>query len=255
MRCKNCGWPNKPSETRCTKCGSPLSPNDDAFEGIDTNTNSAPQPGRPLNQTVLEEDVFGQNGPSTPRNPSYGPDRAGAPEHMAQCPKCGYPLRPGADKCPNCKFQISSAHRNDRPQSNPYAGGASTQPEPARRATRMAADPGQKPNMRGTINPYMMNIETEPTFILKPLKRMEERHEFEEQEYEGKEVTLNRDNTEPGNPSITSRQQAVITNEEGHWYIEDRSDLKTTFVQAGQKIELHDGDIILLGNRLFEFRK
>lgn len=109
--------------------------------------------------------------------------------------------------------------------------------------------------MRGTINPYMMNIETEPTFILKPLKRMEERHEFEEQEYEGKEVTLNRDNTEPGNPSITSRQQAVITNEEGHWYIEDRSDLKTTFVQAGQKIELHDGDIILLGNRLFEFRK
>ena len=101
----------------------------------------------------------------------------------------------------------------------------------------------------------MMNMEVEPTFILKPLKRFEERHDFEEQEYEGKHVILNRDNTEQNNPSITSRQQAIITNIDGHWYIEDKSEQKTTFVQAAQKIELHDGDIILLGNRLFEFRK
>lgn len=101
----------------------------------------------------------------------------------------------------------------------------------------------------------MMNMEVEPTFVLKPIKRMEERRDFEEQEYEGKQVVLNRDNTERNNQSITSRQQAVISNNDGHWYIEDKSEQRTTFVQAAQKIELHDGDIILLGNRLFEFHK
>ena len=24
MRCKNCGWPNKPNETTCVKCHTPL---------------------------------------------------------------------------------------------------------------------------------------------------------------------------------------------------------------------------------------
>ena len=64
---------------------------------------------------------------------------------------------------------------------------------------------------------------------------------------------LNRNNTEVNNPSITSRQQALITRVDGHWFIEDKSEQKTTFVQAAHKIELHDGDLILLGNRLFEF--
>lgn len=112
-----------------------------------------------------------------------------------------------------------------------------------------------KTGYRGTVNPYMMNLEMEPTFVLKPLKRMNERHELEEQEYEGSEVLLNRANTEENNPSITSREQAVVTRVDGHWYIEDRSEQKTTFVQAAKKIELHDGDIILLGNRLFEFHE
>ena len=74
-------------------------------------------------------------------------------------------------------------------------------------------------------------------------------------DFEGSEVILTRDNTEPGNQSITSHEQAIITYVEGHWYIEDRSEQKTTFVQAAKKIELHDGDIILLGNRLFEFKE
>ena len=117
------------------------------------------------------------------------------------------------------------------------------------------SDDGNKGVFRGTINPYMMNLETEPTFTLKPLKRLNERHDFEEQEYEGKEIVLTRENTEQNNSSITSRQQALVTRVDGRWYIEDRSEQKTTFVQASHKTELHDGDIILLGNRLFEFHE
>ena len=67
------------------------------------------------------------------------------------------------------------------------------------------------------------------------------------------EMVLTRDNTEPGNPSITSKEQAVVSHADGHWYIENRSEQNTTFVMARDKIELHNGDIILLGNRMFEF--
>ena len=108
---------------------------------------------------------------------------------------------------------------------------------------------------RGTVNPYMMNMDLEPSFVLKPIKRTNERHDLEELEFEGKSVTLNRDNTEANNASITSREQAIITNVDGHWYIEDKSEQKTTFVQAANRIELNDGDLILLGNRLFEFHE
>ena len=72
-------------------------------------------------------------------------------------------------------------------------------------------------------------------------------------ELEEGEAVLTRDNTEPGNPSITSKEQALVTFSDGHWYIENRSEQSTTFVLANKKIELHDGDIILLGNRMFEF--
>ncbi len=32
MRCKNCGWPNKPNERVCVKCHAPLSADDDSME-------------------------------------------------------------------------------------------------------------------------------------------------------------------------------------------------------------------------------
>ncbi len=41
--------------------------------------------------------------------------------------------------------------------------------------------------------------------------------------------------------------------ENGKWYIKDASPLKTTYVCAKEKIELAPGDIIILGNRRFEF--
>ncbi len=256
MRCKNCGWPNKPNEVTCVKCHSPLSANDEGQEyGMESHSQ---QSSSVLNKTVAEENVFGNVGnTSSSQSNTFKQTRIESNDApLSQCPKCGYPLRPGSDKCPNCKFQVNAAYS---PSANQSQGSLQEDnrnvTDSSNRPTRMASSGNPKNNFRGTINPYMMNVETAPTFVLKPLKRIEERHEFEEQEYEGKEVFLNRENTESNNPSITSKTQAVIKNVEGHWFIEDKSEQNTTFVQASQKIELHDGDIILLGNRLFEFRK
>lgn len=242
MRCKNCGWPNKPNERECVKCHSPLV-NDE--EDVSASYSGSANGNESYSQTVREEDVFGQN---------VGANFQNSAKESQVCPKCGYPLRLGAEKCPNCNFSIkgvdTSGYTNHQERNFD-----SRSSDSSRRPTRMETNPSNSngAHYRGTINPYMMNLEMDPTFALKPVKRMNERHEFEELEFEGKEVVLSRNNTEANNPSITSRQQAVITRVDGHWFIEDKSEQKTTFVQAAQKIELHDGDLILLGNRLFEF--
>lgn len=253
MRCKNCGWPNKPSETVCVKCGSPLEVDSSAPEfsnSFESPMPDVPQGGDGLKKTVMESNLYGeQNSVVSP-----GPMHTVAEE--STCPKCGYPLRADAIKCPNCNSLVNG-NQESRPNN------ASTN-SPQRRPTRMAdmeetqAKPRTAPKVekfKGTINPYMMNIPQEPSFVLKPLQRMNERKPVEpvELEIEEGEAILTRDNTEPGNPSITSKEQAVVSYSEGHWYIENRSEQNTTFVLADRKIELHDGDVILLGNRMFEF--
>ena len=258
MRCKNCGWPNKPNETVCVKCGSPLE-TESATSGYDDTyepQSNVHHDGDGLKKTVMETDAFGGHMIETPDNLMEPMPTVSE----VTCPKCGYPMRADAMKCPNCNFAVNG-NQDTRPlnaNTNGYQ----------RRPTRMAEAPEETQEaaprvipktgkFRGTINPYMMNIPEAPSFVLKPLQRMNERKPVEsvELELEGGEVVLTRDNTEPGNPSITSKAQAVVSNSDGHWYIENCSEQKTTFVLAYNKIELHDGDIILLGNRMFEFKE
>ena len=110
-------------------------------------------------------------------------------------------------------------------------------------------------DVTGTINPYMVSAPSDPIFILRPVKRLNEKKDFADLEYEGKKVILNRNNTEPDNHSITSQNQAVVTNAEGKWFVEDLSEQGTTFIRVSRKTELQEGDTLLLGNRLFEFHK
>lgn len=262
MRCKNCGWPNKPQTKVCVKCHSPLDTGEETTDTYSAETVNPPDSDSVLNKTMLETDVFGNNGQrndyqgsSSSDNASFGWQEPGDDYSQERpCPKCGYPLRPNVDKCPHCKHPVKQNHFQDRNANDERESASQFEENPHRRATRMD-NPSISGKMRGTVNPYMMNVELAPTFVLQPMKRFNERKDFDEQEYEGKEVVLNRDNTEPGNPSITSREQALIQRIDGHWFIEDKSDQKTTFVQAGQKIELHEGDLILLGNRLFKFHE
>ena len=69
----------------------------------------------------------------------------------------------------------------------------------------------------------------------------------------GNDFELNRDNTDPENSTITSKTQAVVSFEDGKWFIKDESELRSTFVQAARKVELQNGDLILLGNQLYKF--
>lgn len=256
MRCKNCGWPNKPNEIACVKCGSPLEVESAMSDyGNDSRYSND---GDGLKKTVMESEAFGSQLDNMP----YGPVLVEPTQTIREitCPKCGYPMREDVSKCPNCNFQVGE--NNDAIPSNVRTNGYS------RRPTRMTdtadVESEQEPRiipkvgkLRGTINPYMMEVPQDPTFVLKPLQRMNERKPAEpvEIELENGAVVLTRDNTEQGNLSITSKEQAVVCHSDGHWYIENCSEQKTTFVLASHKIEIQDGDIILLGNRMFEFKE
>lgn len=242
MRCKNCGWPNKPNETNCVKCQAPLGAEDDVSVTSASYNNAASddvRPCGPLKNTVREDVVFGNGIGSSTRDRQV--------EMLDDvCPKCGYLIREGVTKCPNCGTLLSAEsdmarHEQDAPLR--------------RRPTRRDSATGSGGSMKQTVNPYVTNVDLPPMFVLKPLKRANEHHELDELEYEGEITMLNRGNTEESNMSITSREQAVITRSGGRWLIEDRSEQRTTFVQASRPQELHDGDIILLGNRLFEFHE
>ncbi|MFN3951737.1 MAG: FHA domain-containing protein [Thermaurantimonas sp.] len=70
-------------------------------------------------------------------------------------------------------------------------------------------------------------------------------------EFEGESVILNRSNTDPGNMTITSREQALLEHIDGEWKLSDRSELHTTYVRVDHPVTLKNGDVILLGNRAF----
>lgn len=218
MRCKNCGWENPNGLTKCEKCNTPLGGAVKNQPTYGTIPEAAPQIN-PLNKTVNEAVVFPQAQP------------AAAPAANA-CPNCGYPMRPGVTDCPNC-------HQAAAPQAAPA-------PQPAPAPQQVKASPVQ-----GTVNPWVQvapankcrlepiaqqGVDTPAALALK-----------------GDAHELNRANLDPENQTITSKVQAQITCEDGQWYIQDKSVQHTTFIYAGGKTALKEGDVILMGNRQFVF--
>lgn len=235
MRCKNCGWPNKPDVTHCVKCGEPITDDDPLPMGGTIRVDNRPEPEPSnLKKTVIEAAGF-----NLPKNNvvdrTMPIDQVGG--SSSQCPKCGYQLRPGADKCPNCNTPVMAATVRNEPE-----------PHQADNVNFHSA-----PRRQTTINPYLMDMDPTPMCSLRPIKKVNEHKEPSINEYEGKDIVLERANTDPDNGSITSQGQARLTNVDGAWFIEDMSEQKTSFLQVARKTEIKDGDIILLGNRLFEF--
>lgn len=169
-----------------------------------------------LRRTVSEQQVF-----SSP---------SGTDREDNTCPQCGYPIREGMHHCPNCGAEI---------------GG---------RVGQVVKEAPKVGHMRNaTVNPWA-NPNAGKTFTLEAIAWEGEQSEPIIHSYTGEHVELNRDNTDPTNNTITSKVQAEISCENGVWSLLDKSSQTTTFVQAKRKVDLQDGDVIMLGNRKFIFK-
>jgi len=132
------------------------------------------------------------------------------------CPNCGRPIVPGSKSCNSCDYVFAQMDDNDKVYKNK----------------------GIKIN--ATIDPYQRG------FVLKPVATQYE-DELSEIRFKASEVNvkLGRENLESGNATI-SKEQAELEYRNGKWYIKNLSEKKSTFVFAGDYIEINDGDIILM---------
>ena len=249
MRCKNCGWENEAGSLKCEKCNAPLKGSmiDSDFE---SRNKTEEDDASSLTDTISEKKVFG----SYRNEEDFNHEHIPADQEKRTCPKCGYQISPSMMVCPAC-----GTHMNQNSESNEEKGGARKSIKKCPSCgndiipgTKFCAYCG-KPFRMGTINAGPA-VTPGSFFTLQTLPWENERVQYQPMSFCGDSVVLNRANTDPNNNSITSSVQAVLTNENGKWYIEDKSDLHSTYLRVKGKVELHDGDVIVLGNRMFEFR-
>ena len=241
MRCRNCGWENPDGYVKCEKCH--VNINDIPINSADKQT--TPVSDR-MKSTVAESVIFNDFPPTIPKS----------------CPKCGYPVGDNSDTCPNCNHEIQVAITTKQvikckscgfeisaeSKFCPECGNPVKKVEgKACRIQRVAT---------GTImgGPIVGGVLNNKFCTLKPIAWKGENVSYNPVTYSGDTIILNRANTDANNNSITSHEQAVLTSEDGEWYIENKSDLKTTFIRVNGRVKLTDGDIIVLGNREFEFK-
>lgn len=260
-RCKNCGWPNDDNNIICEKCSAPLDNGPSSRPAAQTVSESS---GESLRRTVSESQSFG--GAET--QGGYGSGNSGNREAVVDsdrilncCPNCGYPVRNNMVVCPDCGAALREEKDGDGESNKcPQCG---TVNQVGSIFCRQCGSPlkfneakhfinNSERNHRGTVNPWMQP--SSGTFCtLKPIAWEGENIEYQPLSFSGVSIVLNRANTDPNNQSITSTEQAELSFEEGEWYIVDKSQQHTTYVLATRKTKLHKGDVIVLGNRLFEF--
>ncbi len=239
MRCKNCGWENPTGQTKCEKCNVVLK---EASSAHNPTTRVADR----MRSTVSESAIFNDKpyciAPKT-------------------CPKCGYPVSDTSTSCPNCNHELQPVQtaiqsitcKSCGAEISSTAKFCSSCGAPL---NKESAQPRKiKRSYMGTVmdGPIVGPASVNTFCTLKPIAWQGEEVNYNPITYSGDTIILNRANTDANNHSITSREQAILTCEDGEWYIENKSNLRTTFLRVNGKVKLTKGDIIVLGNREFEF--
>lgn len=237
----NCAYDNLPGVKFCLRCGTPLPESSSPSMPSDAYAPTSSQKSTVLGSA---DDLAACN-----RNGTVSAAVAAGKtvfQKIVRCPQCGTTTLGNVARCPQCGAQlpaqeVASASSAVRP-ANVYASAAAT-------------------DNRSTIY-RPLHKEEKPAPIVEEVPKCSlcliyEDHELDQKaqpiHYEGKLVELNRENTEPSNRTITNKVQATLTHEDGHWYIENNSEMHTTYLAVNRKMELQPGDVIIMGDRRFVF--
>lgn len=250
MRCINCGWVNPDGILKCERCSSPLEGIGSSNVGEHEKYQSADSSSR-LRSTIRE--AVGDYHNNTSFQSPAESQQSGTDGNGLLCSNCGYNLSPSMNVCPQCGFPQkkkaveSEGDRSSKAKKCPKCGGAVTI------GARFCPLCGQQLRNSGTVNAWD-NPQNSDFCSLRPIPWAKENVDYNAISFSGDRIILNRANTDPNNQSITSREQAVLTYDGKDWYIEDLSDQHSTMLRVSRKMKLQSGDVIALGNRLFEFK-
>lgn len=276
LRCSNCGFDNQDNAQTCLKCSTRLTPDNLVSDTPKTKKvnfggtipgrqtegmNESPVPGDHLKRS---EEIFGA---------VAGDEVLSAATITCPSPDCGFVNLGNRTTCIKCHRPLHrdmAATARDRQYKYGYRP-IVVETKPVQ-STGKEETGGEAP-FSGTIDPYRMGkSEGKSCFLgIMPTAREEEELRSEarrpDRHYtglltnrkfdcnEGDKISLNRENLDPSNNTITSQTQAELSFEDGKWYLEDKSEHRTTFILAAGKTELKDGDIILMGDRRIIFRE
>lgn len=220
MRCKRCGWMNPDGAETCQKCEASLSRSTYVPPMPQTNTQEEQEDKKTM---VVQRGVS----PEAPKNVKL------------HCPNCGYPVWSNMSICPQCKYPLETP---DTPEDDDKSGSpAPTPPEPHDEADA---------SLKKTINPFLSPraVEEEPAgpkITLSSNSPAEKGKEPKSRVLHGTEIRLNAKGEATTDPNET---QAIITLEDGQWYIEDKGEVKSTLVLATRKIPIQTGDIFVVND-------
>jgi hypothetical protein len=276
LRCKNCGWNNADELAKCEKCNASLQgaiPPTKIVAAPQTVVPDNPNPKPPStgsNPTKLGKRASGpawdQNisGSPIPNNPDKNPD---APKNIRQtnrlhdtggadqgeiilCPNCEYPNASNSKECTKCEEPLIGTKKGQKWQSESPDWDEKKE-DRRRKMDRGDATPQRRKAQEGaTMHPW--SKQKHASFHLLPVPREGEKLNVR-LDFVGDDVDLNRANLEPTNMTITSKVQAVVSYRDGDWYLRNESEMETTFVRIDGEFKLEKGDILLLGDRMFEF--
>jgi len=252
MRCDNCGWDNADNVTKCIKCNTKLEAAKQSNMRPEANKNpfasTIPDNVR-IKDLPVENDKTNHVFPATQiEHEGPSPD-----EDLVPCPnpECGYLNVRMAKVCPKCKTPLQQkevALADDEPGKKINDINNTTH-------VQFTVDAA----IKGTIDPYRKSTALKPACGLELVQREGESADdnslTRKFEFDNEAIVLNRLNLDEDNKSITSKIQAELSYENGKWYLTDKSELKTTFIQVLNKTELKNGDMILMGDRKFIFNQ
>ena len=283
MRCNNCGYDNDSKVSTCIKCGHQLQTmennSDNAYQRSPVPNNGSDASLRPTvigsfsgvepNPKATVIGAAGMAGIQSPR-PTQVMEESSMKEEPQPtvvqnehtCPSCGYLLMAGFSACPRCGAvigkEISNDDKNKLEEALKDMNIVTTCKHCGKEISATFAHCphcGEKV-VQETIYVRRHHVDPpKPKCSLQLVPEKDEQVRERVNSYEGKSVILKRDNTEPDNRSITSKSQAELINENGKWFIINHSDLNSTAVEAGRRIEIQTGDIIVLGDRRFRFEE
>lgn len=291
MRCNNCKRENGPGRSFCVYCGTPLQA--EKVEGSspyrDANVSNYKDGGNAqLHATVMDTRQSQPMPRPTVRDNSSiqagGQMKATVSESPQSCPHCGYPMIGNSANCPNCGREIEKAPKpttvqNPKQMEMPQqvaprvttSGGANSLAELgysdkvicSNCKEEVSIDFAFCPKCGERIHLPTVRVnrrkQTPPPEPPKPKCHLTLIPEEEEQmeptcnDYEGDTIILTRENTEASNRTITSKEQAELTCEDGKWFLQNKSEFGSTYLEANRKLELQAGDVIILGDRRFRF--
>ena len=229
MRCQFCGWDNPETTSVCSKCGQPLTNN--PSQSKSTIRDSIADNHEQMTQRKPTIDNF--NPKATVREISSDAEYVEASDaaKLTCCPNCGIEMDIDTDFCPCCGTAVKNINNSHNAIND------------AKKTVRPQHSFRVHPDDKLSTPGFKLSLISNDGTAIKEL------------EFIDTEAVLNRDNTEPENNTITSQSQATIKHENGKWTIIDNSAMQSTYVQASQPIELHDGALILLGDRVFKFEE